>query len=138
MPQRDIYHDAVKNALIKDGWAITHDPYILRFGGRKVYVDIGAEAPIGAEKGERKIAVEVKSFLGVSEITELERALGQFMLYRFLLSRQESDRVLFIAVSERAYYSIFNEAEGRDLIAAQNLKLFVFNPTQEVIVRWIE
>ncbi len=27
MPAKDIYHDAVKNALIKDGWTITADPY---------------------------------------------------------------------------------------------------------------
>ena len=26
MPAKDIYHDTVKNALIKDGWTITHDP----------------------------------------------------------------------------------------------------------------
>jgi hypothetical protein len=37
MPQRDIYHDAVKNALIKDGWEITADPLILQFGGRNIY-----------------------------------------------------------------------------------------------------
>ena len=64
MPQRDIYHDVVKNALIKDGWTITHDPLILPYGGRNLYVDLGAEVPIGAEKDDRRIAVEVKSFSG--------------------------------------------------------------------------
>ena len=95
MPRHDIYHDVVKNALVKDGWRITHDPLILPYGGRNLYVDIGAEAPIGAEKEGHRIAVEVKSFLGSSEIMELERALGQYMLYRFLLTRQEPERVLF-------------------------------------------
>ena len=40
MPQRDIYHDTAKNALVKDGWTITHDPLILTDGGRNLYVDI--------------------------------------------------------------------------------------------------
>jgi hypothetical protein len=26
MPAKDIYHETVKNALIKDGWTITDDP----------------------------------------------------------------------------------------------------------------
>lgn len=139
MPRHDIYHDVVKNALVKDGWRITHDPLILSYGGRNLYVDIGAEAPIGAEKGGRQIAVEVKSFLGGSEITELERALGQYMLYRFLLARQEPGRVLFLAFPRSAYTSILNDpAEGRDFTATQDLKLVVFDPDREVIVQWIE
>jgi len=36
MPAKDIYHNNVKNALIKAGWLITHDPYILTFGQRDV------------------------------------------------------------------------------------------------------
>jgi hypothetical protein len=32
MPAKDIYHDAVKNALIKDGWTITADPYYIIYG----------------------------------------------------------------------------------------------------------
>jgi hypothetical protein len=32
MPASDLYHDTVKNALTKDGWTITHDPYTLTFG----------------------------------------------------------------------------------------------------------
>ncbi|MEN9613683.1 MAG: XisH protein [Bacteroidota bacterium] len=26
---RDIYHSNVRNALVKDGWKITHDPYMI-------------------------------------------------------------------------------------------------------------
>ena len=43
MPARDMYHDAVRNALVKDGWTITHDPFRLSWGGRDMYVDLGAE-----------------------------------------------------------------------------------------------
>ena len=63
MPAKDIYHETVKNALIKDGWTITHDPLVLRWGTTDVYVDLGAEQLLAAEKNEQKIAVEIKSFV---------------------------------------------------------------------------
>lgn len=79
MPAKDLLHDCVKNALIKDGWKITDDPLRLRYKGRKLYVDLGAERLLAAEKGEEKIAVEIKSFVGASEMNDLENALGRFI-----------------------------------------------------------
>ncbi|WP_308189114.1 element excision factor XisH family protein [Nostoc mirabile] len=38
-PVRDRYHENVKNALIKDGWTITDDPFHLKWGKRDMYVD---------------------------------------------------------------------------------------------------
>lgn len=29
MPAQDLHHDAVKQALIKDGWDITDDPFYI-------------------------------------------------------------------------------------------------------------
>ncbi len=138
VPQRDIYHDVVRNALVKDGWTITHDPYTLRFGGRKVYLDLGADLPIGAEKAGRKIAVEVKSFTGYSEVTDLERALGQFQLYGFCLSQEEPDRVLFLAVPADTYSSLFREPDAVELARRADLRLLVYDPEKEVLERWIE
>ena len=66
MPARDIYHEAVKNALVKDGWTITDDPLTLELDGERLFVDLGAERVIGAEKGLRKIAVEIITFGGPS------------------------------------------------------------------------
>jgi hypothetical protein len=99
MPAKDLYHDSVRVALERDGWTITHDPYTLTFGRRDVFVDLGAEKTTAAEKGNRKIAVEVKSFLGPSEVRDLEVAIGRYMLYRSLLTRAERDRVLYLAVA---------------------------------------
>lgn len=102
MPRKDTFHEIVKTALVKDGWTVTHDPLPLKFGEQDVYIDIAAEAPLTAEKAGRKIAVEVKSFLGKSSITELERAIGQYILYRSLLRRNEVDRTLFLALPVEA------------------------------------
>ncbi len=82
MPAKDIFHDAVKNALIKESWTITDDPLYLEFGGVDMYVDLGAEKLIGAEKEGKQIAVEIKSFLQQSLISEFHNALGQFINYR--------------------------------------------------------
>lgn len=46
MPARDRYHDRVRNALIQDGWTITHDPLRLRWGAKDMYVDL-FEEPLG-------------------------------------------------------------------------------------------
>lgn len=82
MPAKDIYHEIVKQALIKNDWTITDDPLRLTIGGRSLYVDLGAEKLIAAQKGNQKIAVEIKSFLSLSPIKDLENALGQYILYQ--------------------------------------------------------
>jgi hypothetical protein len=79
MSARDIYHNSVKNALVKDGWKITHDPLILKWGLKDLYVDLGAEQLVAAEKAGQKIAVEIKSFVSPSEVEDLKNALGQFV-----------------------------------------------------------
>ncbi len=81
MAKRDIYHDTVKRALENDGWTITHDPFTLRFGRKRLYADLGAERLIQAEKEQQKIVVEIKSFVGLSDMHDLEQALGQYILY---------------------------------------------------------
>lgn len=65
MSARDIYHDQVRTALEKDGWAVTHDPFRLKWRDKKMYIDLGAERLLAAEKGTQKIAVEVKSFVAL-------------------------------------------------------------------------
>ncbi|MGK7919083.1 MAG: element excision factor XisH family protein, partial [Trichodesmium sp.] len=58
---KDIFHQQVKNALIKDGWNITHDPFTIRISEAvKLHIDLAAENAIAAEKGSEKIAVEIK------------------------------------------------------------------------------
>ncbi|CCQ60996.1 fdxN element excision controlling factor protein [Crocosphaera watsonii WH 0401] len=103
MPAKDIYHDAVKNALIKDGWKITDDPLILSIGKKDLFIDLGAEKLIAAEKDQQKIAVEIKSFLGNSQVNDLENALGQYILYYEVLLAKQDERVLYLAIKESAY-----------------------------------
>ena len=137
MPARDIYHDSVKNALIKDNWTITHDPLRLRWGARDMYVDLGAEQLLAAEKAERKIAVEIKSFVGPSAINDLEQAIGQYVLYHDVLAETEPDRMLYLAIPEEIFIDLFEEPVGKLLLKNQRVELIVFDPHAEVIVRWL-
>lgn len=136
MPARDLYHDAVKAALINDGWTITHDPLKLPWGRRDLFVDLGAEKLLAAEKAGRKIAVEIKSFTGMSLIDDLEKAIGQFVLYRSLLARKEPDRELYLAVPKQILRDIFDEQLAELLFEDKLAKIFSFDPDQEVIVKW--
>ena len=138
MPARDYYHDIVKKALQKDGWTITHDPYRIRLARRKnLFVDLGAERLIAAEKDLEKIAIEIKSFRSASEMKDLEEAVGQFVLYEHLLTRYEPERKLYLAVPEDVRQSIFEEEAGQVLIEDKIIRLFSFNVNQAEVMVWI-
>ncbi|MEH2178631.1 element excision factor XisH family protein [Nostoc sp.] len=87
MPAKDVYHNVVRTALQKDGWLITDEPFKLKCGTKDIYIDLGAQKLIAVEKGQQKIAVEIKSFLSPSPVIDLESALGQFILYYDILRR---------------------------------------------------
>lgn len=137
MAAKDFYHEHVKTALRKDGWTITDDPFTVGTLDTKLLIDFGAERLIAAEKGTEKIAVEVKSFIGPSKIAQLEDALGQFVLYRFSLKRFAPERLLFLAIHEDVYESIFEHPDGEALLMEERLRLIVFSIDQKEIVKWI-
>jgi len=137
MPARDSYHNVVKSALVADGWTITHDPLVLKWGTKDLFVDLGAERLLAAEKAGQKIAVEVKSFSGASEINDLEKALGQFILYHDVLGESEPDRRLYLAIAKEIVDDLFQEPIGQLLLKRERVRLIVFDPDLEVIVQWI-
>ncbi|MEJ7710867.1 MAG: element excision factor XisH family protein [Pyrinomonadaceae bacterium] len=103
---------------------------------RNVFVDLGAERPLAAEKEGKKIAVEIKSFLGASDIRELETAIGQYVFYRSLLARFEPERKLFLAVPESVLANTIDEPIARPVIEDLRIALLAFDPQREVIVKW--
>ncbi len=137
MPAKDFYHDTVKKALIKDGWTITDDPLILSIGKRDLFVDLGAEKLIAAEKSNKKIAVEIKSFIGASRVDDLEKALGQYILYNEILQEKQEQRILYLAIKQSAYEEIFEEPIGKLLLKRNLINLLVFDETEETILQWI-
>jgi hypothetical protein len=137
MPARDIYHQLVIRALEKAGWRITHDPYRIVVGQKNLFVDLGAERVIAAEREGKRIAIEVKSFEGPSEVHDLEEALGQYLLYTPFLRAQEPDRLLYLAVSREIWQNLFEEPIGRGVLSEYRLLLIVFDINTEEISQWL-
>lgn len=137
MAAKDKFHDHVKKALINDGWTITHEQLTIKWGKKPLLVDFGAERLLVAQKGMRKIAVEVKSFISHSEMTDLYNAIGQFVLYRKALQHSEPDRELFLAIREDVYLRLLAGPDGEELRADENIHRIVFSPDREEIIKWI-
>ncbi|MBD2200712.1 MULTISPECIES: XisH family protein [Calothrix] len=137
MPAKDIYHDAVKNALIKDGWLIIADPYIIKYEDAELYADLAAEKPIAAERQGQKIVVEIKSFVGKSQMYDFHNALGQYIVYRNLIQVSEPEYNLYLAIDDIVYFNFFQRPSIQLIIRQNNLQLMIVDTEQEQIVQWI-
>jgi XisH protein len=105
---KDRFHAQVKAALIKNLWSITHDPFSIQISDAvRLQIDLGAENTIAAQRDREKIAVEIKSFIADSDISEFHAALGQYLNYVQALEDKEPDRVLYLAVPIETYSDFF-------------------------------
>ena len=138
MAAKDLIHHAVKNALINDGWTVTDDPYSLAYAEDvTVFVDLGAERLIAAERNLEKIAVEVKTFGGPSAIHDMEVTLGQYFIYRSFLEEIEPARRLYVAINATVYATVFQRPSMQLLMKKGNLPLIIVDLAKEEITEWI-
>jgi hypothetical protein len=137
MPARDAFHNIVRTALENDGWSITHDPYRIDLGFVDFYIDLGAERLIAATKDNEKIAVEVKTFLAPSVISEFHMALGQFINYRMALEEEDAERLLYLAVPLDAYKRFFKFSFIQNVISRNHILLLVYDVDKQEISQWI-
>ena len=135
---KDIFHQQVKNALIKDGWNITHDPFIIPISEAiKLQIDLAAKNAVAAERGSEKIAVEIKSFIADSDISSFHTALGQYLNYCQALEEQEAERIVYLAIPVETYQDFFQLPFIQRSLKRYQVKLIIFNPKLEVISEWI-
>jgi hypothetical protein len=135
---KNLHHDVVVQALTADGWTITHDPLTLSYGGKDLFVDLGAErATLAAEKAGRRIAVEIQSFLSRSPVRDLEEAVGQYEIYRALLAETDPERALYLAVPRRVQEGLLGERFGQLIVTRLQLRVLVFDEGLARIVQWI-
>lgn len=141
MSRKDTYHDAVKRALVRDGWRISHDPFPITYEGTTVSTDLGAEK-VAESDGQliaiEIIAVEVKDFDSRSLISEFEKALGQYRLYRALLKRNEPDRVIFLAVREEVYNTFFQLPAIQAVVDDDEVRFIVFDEQRKEVIQWVK
>lgn len=135
---KDLYHEHVREALIFDGWSITHDPYYLDLDDRApMEIDLGAEKLLCAERGTERILVEVKSFINRSLTYDFHQAYGQFRIYRRGVAKVAPELILFMAIPEDAYIELQTRPFYMELITEEDIKLLVFNPLTKRISSWI-
>ncbi len=124
---KDLFHNFVKEALIVEGWQITHDPFPVDYGDVQMQIDLGAERLLAAERNAEKIAVEVKSFTKPSAISEFHTAVGQYFNYRYALRTQEPDRKLYLAVPSQTYDQFFRLRFVEEIVREQKILLVIYN-----------
>lgn len=100
--------------------------------------DLGAERVIAAEKGNEKIAVEIKSFVGQSPVSEFHKALGQYENYRSSLEELDPERTIWLAVPSEAWNDFSQRPFIQKAVTRHNLELIIFDITNETIVQWIK
>lgn len=137
MPAKDTYHNAVKNALIKDGWIITADPYFIKYEDAELYADLAAEKPIAAERQGQKIVVEIKSFIGRSLMYDFHGALGQYIVYRNLIQLTAPEYTLYLGIDDAVYQEFFKRKSIQLITKENRLLLITVEMKKEEIQQWI-
>ena len=137
-PPKISIHNAVKNALIKDGWKITDDPYHIAYKDINLYADLGAERPGAEEHKADIIVVEIKSFVNRSLMNDFENAVGQYQIYHGYLKLLKSEHQLYLAVSAEIYARFFERSSTQDIVQMYGLNILVVNTDNEEVEKWIE
>jgi XisH protein len=137
MSARDTFHELVRTALENEGWTITHDPYHIDLGFVDFYIDLGAELLLAATKDNQKIAVEIKTFLAASTISEFHTAIGQFINYRIALEDDDPERRLYLAVPLDVYKRFFRYPFIQTVIRRNQIPLLVYDTEKQEIAEWI-
>ena len=104
----------------------------------KLYADLGAEKPIAAKKADSQIVVEIKVFGSASPTSELQKAVGQYGIYRMFLAEIDPERELFLAIPQDIYQDFFSEPAVQYIISEQKIRLIIFDPEKPEIVAWIK
>ena len=137
MSAKDRFHDTVKIALQKDGWLITDDPLRIRISSTtKLYIDLGAEKIIAADRDGQKIAVEIKSFLAASTMAEFHTAIGQYINYRYALVDFGYKHTLYLAVPLITYDDFFTQPFVQSVIQRSQVNLLIYDDEKEEVVQW--
>lgn len=138
MSARDRFHNAVRQALIQEGWRITDDPLLVRYGPTNLKVDLGAERIIAAERDIEQIAIEIKSFLDPSAVNDFHAAVGQYLHYQLGFNYNGWTRKLYLAVPAEIYAAEFHKPLFQDSIQTYRIKILVYRTEPPEIEQWIE
>lgn len=135
---KDLIHDAVKRALERDGWHIFADPFRIEYAEFVLLADLAAERPFAVQKGDRRIVVEIKTFVGRSFVKELQQALGQYAMYRDFIELTTPEFEIYLAIGDTIYAEYFAQQAAQVVIQRHQVKLLIVNIDTEEVVQWID
>ncbi|MEW6212157.1 MAG: element excision factor XisH family protein [Acidobacteriota bacterium] len=139
MPRKDLYHDIVKEALVKDGWQITDDPFLIGFRGTLLFADLGAEKVVGVRNRRSKISIEVKVLSEPARFAKFECAVGQYVVYRRLMMSLQLQRDLYLAISYNVFTNFFQKRPAvMEVVNGEQIHLLIFDSRRKEIVQWIK
>lgn len=135
---RDSIHFAVRRALEKDGWIITHDPFYVESGGVSVEIDMEAEKFITARKENTKILVEVKPLKNRSLLYDFHAAIGQYIDYKGIIKDENLEQILYLAISDIVFSEMQLKPFYERRLTDNQVKLVVVDIQNEAILSWKE
>lgn len=136
---KDLIHNAVKRAFELSGWKVK-DPFTISLLGDDtvVHVDLSAQKKSGKSSNEQIVAIEIKSFAGLSILGAFHEALGQFLNYRDAIREQDLSLKLFLAVSEEGWEKLNSLTFVQRRIKQYRLKFVIVDIHTNSIIRWIK
>ncbi len=139
MPRKDAHHDIVKAALVKDGWQITDDPFLIGFRGTLLFADLGAEKVVGIRNRRSKISIEIKVLSEPARFAKFECAVGQYVVYRRLMMSLQLQRKLYLAISSNVFTNFFQKRPAvMEVVTGEQIHLLVFDSHKKEIIQWIK
>lgn len=136
MPNEDRYHAVMKRCLQKAGWSVIKEHEYISIGSynntnRRLYIDLKVI------RGDQQLAlVEIKS-LERSPVHELMELLGQYLIYKLALDYLSIEIPLYVAIPQKSYNDIIQHVLGQEVMSKYDVPLIIFDPIEEVIVKWI-
>jgi XisH protein len=74
MSRKDRFHEAVRHALEKENWLITHDPFTIQISEAvKLKIDLGAESTIAAQV--LHLAVPLETYNDFFQLPFIQKSL---------------------------------------------------------------
>ena len=126
----------IANALAKDGWTISHEPFL---PPPLVHGDIEnsvVERAILACRGGEKIALIPLEIDDSSDLDSVYEAIGGHALLRSLMTRSESDRLVYIAVSKEGASVILCRPSIMKALGDLQMPFVICDREKRRILRW--
>jgi hypothetical protein len=136
MPAVDRCHEQVVRAFVKDGWVVDTEQYGLRTARGILYVDIAVHRSRGNGTEMRVLLIEAKCFpRDGSTLNDLYVAIGQYLIYRNILTLKANSAELYLAIPAYAYSTLFQPL-ALPLLDELSIKTILIDMEQERIERW--